>query len=58
MLFFFFFIQLKNLQHQVASLKTSNEHHQKQNEDMISKLKEVCMEGFEALCHSRYYFLF
>ncbi|XP_037553921.1 translocated promoter region b, nuclear basket protein [Nematolebias whitei] len=33
--------ELKNLQDQVASLKTSNEHHQKQNEDMISKLKEA-----------------
>uniref|UniRef100_A0A3Q3AM97 Nucleoprotein TPR n=1 Tax=Kryptolebias marmoratus TaxID=37003 RepID=A0A3Q3AM97_KRYMA len=29
------------LQDQVASLRTSNEHHQKQNEEMISKLKEA-----------------
>lgn len=35
--------QLNGLQDQVASLKTSNEHLQKQNEDMISKLKEVCV---------------
>lgn len=53
-----FLTQLKNLQDQVATLKTSNEHHQKQNEDMISKLKEVCIDNFEVLgCFSyRYYF--
>ncbi|XP_034736261.1 translocated promoter region b, nuclear basket protein isoform X1 [Etheostoma cragini] len=33
--------ELNRLQDQVASLKTSNEHLQKQNEDMISKLKEA-----------------
>ncbi|XP_047443060.1 translocated promoter region b, nuclear basket protein [Mugil cephalus] len=33
--------ELNKLQDQVASLKTSNEHFQKQNEDMISKLKEA-----------------
>uniref|UniRef100_A0A8C9ZW75 Nucleoprotein TPR n=1 Tax=Sander lucioperca TaxID=283035 RepID=A0A8C9ZW75_SANLU len=33
--------ELNGLQDQVASLKTSNEHLQKQNEDMISKLKEA-----------------
>ncbi|XP_070816529.1 translocated promoter region b, nuclear basket protein isoform X2 [Chaetodon trifascialis] len=33
--------ELNRLQDQVSSLKTSNEHHQKQNEDMISKLKEA-----------------
>ncbi|XP_017275998.1 translocated promoter region b, nuclear basket protein [Kryptolebias marmoratus] len=33
--------ELKKLQDQVASLRTSNEHHQKQNEEMISKLKEA-----------------
>uniref|UniRef100_A0A3B5B4R2 Nucleoprotein TPR n=1 Tax=Stegastes partitus TaxID=144197 RepID=A0A3B5B4R2_9TELE len=33
--------ELNKLQDQVASLKTSNEHLQKQNEDMISKLKEA-----------------
>ncbi|KAK5623407.1 hypothetical protein CRENBAI_014854 [Crenichthys baileyi] len=33
--------ELIKLQDQVASLKTSNERHQKENEDMISKLKEA-----------------
>uniref|UniRef100_A0A7N8Y5C6 Nucleoprotein TPR n=1 Tax=Mastacembelus armatus TaxID=205130 RepID=A0A7N8Y5C6_9TELE len=33
--------ELNRLQDQVASLKTSNENLQRQNEDMISKLKEV-----------------
>uniref|UniRef100_A0A3P8SK27 Nucleoprotein TPR n=1 Tax=Amphiprion percula TaxID=161767 RepID=A0A3P8SK27_AMPPE len=33
--------EVNKLQDQVASLKTSNEHLQKQNEDMISKLKEA-----------------
>ncbi|XP_075944416.1 translocated promoter region b, nuclear basket protein isoform X3 [Anarhichas minor] len=33
--------ELNRLQDQVTSLKTSNEHLQKQNEDMISKLKEA-----------------
>ncbi|KAL6108232.1 tpr [Pungitius sinensis] len=33
--------ELNRLQDQVASLKTSNERHQKQNGDMISKLKEA-----------------
>lgn len=33
--------QVNQLQDQIGSLKTSNEHHQKQNEDLISKLKEV-----------------
>ncbi|KAM4548847.1 translocated promoter region b, nuclear basket protein isoform 3-T3 [Odontesthes bonariensis] len=33
--------ELNKLQDQVDSLKTSNEHLQKQNEDMISKLKEA-----------------
>ncbi|XP_041861765.1 translocated promoter region b, nuclear basket protein [Melanotaenia boesemani] len=33
--------ELNKFQDQVASLKTSNEHLQKQNEDMISKLKEA-----------------
>uniref|UniRef100_A0A669F8X2 Nucleoprotein TPR n=1 Tax=Oreochromis niloticus TaxID=8128 RepID=A0A669F8X2_ORENI len=33
--------EMKKLQDQVTSLKTSNENLQKQNEDMISKLKEA-----------------
>uniref|UniRef100_A0A672JJM1 Nucleoprotein TPR n=1 Tax=Salarias fasciatus TaxID=181472 RepID=A0A672JJM1_SALFA len=33
--------ELNKFQEQVASLKTSNEHLQKQNEDLISKLKEA-----------------
>ncbi|CAN9500306.1 unnamed protein product [Ophioblennius macclurei] len=33
--------ELNKFQEQVASLKTSNEHLQKQNEDMIGKLKEA-----------------
>lgn len=33
--------QVNQLQDQISSLKTSNEHHQKQNEDLIGKLKEV-----------------
>uniref|UniRef100_A0AAQ5ZWS4 Nucleoprotein TPR n=2 Tax=Amphiprion ocellaris TaxID=80972 RepID=A0AAQ5ZWS4_AMPOC len=33
--------EVNKLQDQVAGLKTSNEHLQKQNEDMISKLKEA-----------------
>uniref|UniRef100_A0A3Q1FGC6 Nucleoprotein TPR n=1 Tax=Acanthochromis polyacanthus TaxID=80966 RepID=A0A3Q1FGC6_9TELE len=33
--------EVNKLQDQVVSLKTSNEHLQKQNEDMISKLKEA-----------------
>lgn len=43
---FFVLFQLKNLRDQVASLKTSNEHHQKQNEDLINKLKEVSIDHF------------
>lgn len=35
-------LQLNRLQDQVTSLKTSNEHLQKQNDDMINTLKEVC----------------
>lgn len=34
--------QLNRLQDQVTGLKTSKEHLQKQNEDMINTLKEVC----------------
>ncbi|XP_073332278.1 translocated promoter region b, nuclear basket protein isoform X2 [Pagrus major] len=33
--------ELKRLQDQVSSLKTSNENHQKQNEELVSKLKEA-----------------
>ena len=38
--------QLKRLQDQVSSLKTSNENHQKQSEELVSKLKEVCVWYF------------
>ncbi|XP_036970596.1 translocated promoter region b, nuclear basket protein isoform X1 [Acanthopagrus latus] len=33
--------ELKRLQDQVSSLKTSNENHQKQSEELVSKLKEA-----------------
>lgn len=36
------YFQVNQLQHQISSLKTSNENHQKQIEDLVSKLKEVC----------------
>uniref|UniRef100_A0A671WN97 Nucleoprotein TPR n=1 Tax=Sparus aurata TaxID=8175 RepID=A0A671WN97_SPAAU len=35
--------ELKRLQDQVSSLKTSNENHQRQSEELVSKLKEVCV---------------
>lgn len=40
--FFAATFQLNRLQEQVVTLKTSNENLQRQNEDMIGKLKEVC----------------
>lgn len=35
--------QLNRSQDQMTTLKTSNDLYQKQNEDLISKLKEVCV---------------
>lgn len=36
------YFQVNQLQDQISSFKTSNEHNQKQIDDLVSKLKEVC----------------